>query len=75
MVVTVLMNKGAFVNPRDQEGNTPLHLAAKGGHDGTVRILLSDGADATIRNNAGQTPLDLAKKHPKVSSDLRNAGG
>lgn len=74
-VVTVLVNHGAFVNARDNEGNTPLHLAADAGHDGTVRILLADGADATIRNDASETPRDLAQGHPKVTRDLRNAGG
>lgn len=73
-MVTLLLNHGAFVNPRDNEGDTPLHLAAAAGHDKTVRILLADGADSTIRNKAGETPLDVANGL-EVTRDLRTAGG
>ncbi|KAI0236414.1 hypothetical protein L0F63_003312 [Massospora cicadina] len=36
-----LVEKGAYVNPKDREGWTPIHCAAAEGHDAIVRFLLS----------------------------------
>ncbi|CAG9464988.1 unnamed protein product [Pedinophyceae sp. YPF-701] len=42
-------------------GYTPLHYAARGGHDACVQVLLSAGADVNARTGAGQaTPLHRA---------------
>lgn len=45
----------------DDDGNTPLHLAAKEGRTQVVRILLEKGANPEIRNRAQKTAKDLAK--------------
>lgn len=37
-----------------QDGDTPLHDAARGGHDGTVKVLLQFKADANITNKVKQ---------------------
>lgn len=39
------MEKGAKINVMDKKGNTPLHLAAKYGHELFVMELLSQSAD------------------------------
>lgn len=49
------------VNDRDEDGRTPLHLAAMHGVDEAVRLLLGAGADPNAWENAeGATPLHLA---------------
>lgn len=50
----------AAVNAKNEQGNTPLHLAAAAGHAGIIRLLLEAGADKTLHNNADQSPADLA---------------
>ena len=44
----------------DDARNTPLHIAAREGHTGLVRLLLAAGADAAAKNKAGDSPQDLA---------------
>ncbi|HZN54286.1 MAG TPA: ankyrin repeat domain-containing protein [Candidatus Polarisedimenticolaceae bacterium] len=39
---------------------TPLHEAARSGHEKIVRLLLACGADPSARDRDGKTPLDLA---------------
>ena len=52
------------VNHKDQDGNTPLHLAAAGGHTDVIRALertaVSVALDLSVANNDGWTPLQLA---------------
>lgn len=52
-------------NQQDNYGDTPLHDAAKFGHDAVVKILLEGGADGTIKNKMGLDPLAVAKEHEK----------
>jgi hypothetical protein len=42
----------------DEDGDTPLHCAARGGHLSTVRRLLRAGADPSRQNDKGCTPRD-----------------
>ena len=44
----------------DQEGNTPLHVAAKCGHVSILQLMLSRGADITVCNKQNMTCLDVA---------------
>ncbi len=74
-MVTFLLKEGAVIDQKDNEGNTPLHLAAERGHGRTVRLLLDNGANATIRNNAGERPLDLTEDHSEINRDLHRASG
>ena len=43
-----------------QQGVTPLHVAAAGGHADAVRLLVRHGAALDERTDEGHTPLDLA---------------
>jgi ankyrin repeat protein len=54
------------VNRRDRAGNTPLHVAAYGGHALIVEQLLARGANRTLRNQAGFTPAELASEAEKA---------
>lgn len=53
-----------FVNGKDREGSTPLHLACVGGYEGVADLLLRHGADMeTIDWVSCTSPLHLAAKH------------
>jgi ankyrin repeat protein/energy-coupling factor transporter ATP-binding protein EcfA2 len=58
--VESLLKKGANVNDKNNEGNTPLMLAAANGHKDSVEFLLKNGANVNDKNNEGNTPLILA---------------
>ena len=61
--VTTLLELGADPNPRDEQGNTPMHrLAQRGTGKEFARLLLEHGADLSIKNVKGETPMDLAAK-------------
>lgn len=52
-----LLESGKDVNAKDEDGNTPLHLAAAAGHPQMIELLLKHGADINARGENGQTPL------------------
>lgn len=59
---------------RNAKGDTPLHLAAAGGHFLLCNQLFEAGADATIQNNNRQTPADMATEagHLQLADLLRS---
>jgi ankyrin repeat protein len=62
-----MWNEGISLNIEDELGNTPLILASKAGHGGTVRALYRLGASISHRNAEGDAAWDLAK-----AADRRN---
>lgn len=59
--VMLLENGSKFINTPSVAGHTPLHLAARGGFDVTVKVLLENGAIADAKDvQRRQTPLHLA---------------
>ena len=60
--VRIAAAQGVDVNAANAEGNTALHAAARGGHDGVVRYLVAQGARLDAVNRDGQTPLELAQR-------------
>jgi ankyrin repeat protein len=48
---------GLPADVQDDDGNTPLMLAAYHGHAATVRMLVERGADVDLRNGRDQSPV------------------
>jgi ankyrin repeat protein len=51
------------ISAQNNEGSTPLMLAAAEGHAEAVRLLLELGADRTLKNDEGLTAKDVAIKN------------
>jgi ankyrin repeat protein len=62
---------------RDNNGNTPLILAARNGNNRTVQMLLEYGADIHATNNRGENALILAcrEAHLRLARLLLEKGG
>lgn len=59
-MVTLLIEAGSPVESADEFRLTPLHIAAKHGHQAAAQRLCSVGADLTAQTHDGHTPLALA---------------
>ncbi|CAN0407421.1 unnamed protein product, partial [Ectocarpus fasciculatus] len=71
-----LAKSAAKINNTDKAGQTPLHLAAKGGHVEVCRELLASVASVDIEDAKHHTPLLLAvaSNKAKVAQVLCEAG-
>jgi len=73
LLMKVIEEDNKQIHMKDKNGWTPLHEAARGGHDAAVELLVRHGADKDVRTNNGDggSPLWLAenlhgKDHPVV---------
>lgn len=57
--VKLLVENGADIHQRDEDGWTPLHMACSDGFPHIARFLLSLGADPALENDCGEKPSDL----------------
>lgn len=51
---------GLYINAQNEDGKTPLHIAAENGFRSCVQILLKYHADTLLPNYLGQIPLHVA---------------
>jgi ankyrin repeat protein len=59
-ITRALLEAGAKVDPMNDDGNTPLHLAVAYSFDDTTRALLEKQADSLKRSKDGRTALHKA---------------
>jgi ankyrin repeat protein len=64
-----LLRAGAAASPKDAEGNTPLHLAARQDAVEILELLLRYGADTKARNRLGETPADTAHRSYRARAE------
>ncbi len=60
-VLVLLLERGADINARAPNGNTPLMMAARYGAEGNVKLLLQRGADKSLLNDMNQSAADMAR--------------
>ena len=67
---------GADVNTPNNNGCTPVYVAAQNGHTDAIRLLAENGADVNTPNNNGCTPVYVAAQngHVNVIRVLANLG-
>ncbi len=59
--VRMAVKQGIPIDARNIDGVTPLHEAARNGHQALVTIMVKElGADVNVRDNQGATPLRYA---------------
>ena len=73
----LLLDNGARVDARNDEGETPLHWAAAEGRKALLVTLIAHGAYVNALDRAGQTPLSRAQTNGReeIARILVAAGG
>ncbi len=56
----MLIEERADIEAKDDEGRTPLHLAAEKGHEAVAQLLVDKHANIEAMDIDGRTPLHCA---------------
>nr|UPO70950.1 sTRP5 [Mesobuthus martensii] len=76
-VLKILLENGADIHSKNEDGETAMHLAAKSGHRNIVKLLLETSKSiVNAEDEEKNTPLHVAalKGHQRVVKDLIVAG-
>ncbi len=60
IIPSLKKKKFLLLDEQDENGNTPLHIAAGKGLEDVVEYLVRLGADTSVKNKEGNTPLHIA---------------
>jgi len=60
-ILRLLLEKGALVSKKDENGKMPLHYAAEFNNIFAAKLLLSNHSKVMSKDNNGKTPLDYAE--------------
>ncbi len=69
-IIEALLKNGAKTNIHDQNGITPLHIAATGKSSQHVKLLLDYGASINAKTTTNKKPIDLAFDKGKTQHDI-----
>jgi len=69
----ILIDAGANLNYKNDDGSTALHTAAFFGHLKIVEELLKKGTDKNLKNNDGKTALEIVKPPFKEVKSIYDA--
>jgi ankyrin repeat protein len=61
-MIEPLLSRGADVNWKNSQGQTPLMAAELGGSPEVVRLLIAKGADLNAKDSSGRTALSVAEE-------------
>ena len=67
------LQKNGFTGVNDASNSDklrPIHVAAKCGDHGMIRLLLTANTDASVKTSQGWTALDFARELPKCETQL-----
>ena len=66
LIIRSLIDNGAYVSGRNEDGKTPVHIAAEHNNIIAAEILLESGSKISPNDSEGQTPLDLAESSEMI---------
>lgn len=69
--ISSLVRAKACIDAQDDEGNTPLHIAAQFKNDDIISFLLENGANRNVENNDGKKPSVMADEHIQSGQKLK----
>lgn len=72
-IAQVLMDAGADINARDEQGVSPLLEVARAGSVGVLRLLASRRPDAGVCDSAGRNALAIACQGTRADGELVDA--
>ncbi|KAH0522614.1 hypothetical protein TsFJ059_006437 [Trichoderma semiorbis] len=72
--VQMVLDLGANIDWKDDEGSTAITWAVPGGYENAVRTLLRNGADPNLADNYGNVPLHWAIPYSSITELLLEYG-